>query len=162
MDGCSGYVFHLAEARKHLLAHTPQHIIALCIRKQGDIDDGNIVDLHRFYHPSFYDGGGLIQVHGDSVMEFDQGIFAVFPHKKPYRDKGHVFFGHGVNILHAIDLPQITLQGRCHKLLDLLRAGAWGRYEHICHGNHNLGFFFLGGHHECGSAKAQGDDDQHD
>ena len=129
---------------------------------EGQVDNGDIVDFHGFHHPAANQGRDPVTVHGNLIVQLDEGSFPILSHRKPDRYNGHAPTGSGVNVFHPIHLPQESFQGGGHKLFHFLGTGSGGIDKDICQGNDNLGFLFPWGQNEGGDPHGKGKQDQKD
>ncbi len=99
-------------------------------------------------------------MHGNLVVEFDQGRLPILPHIEPDRNNRPALMGHGVDILNPFDLPQETLQGGCHKLFHLLGSSAGGLDINVGQGDDNLGVLLPGRDHNGCDSQANGNNQE--
>jgi hypothetical protein len=119
-------------------------MVVVAVREKGQVDDGDIVDFDGLDHPSPDDGGRLVLVHGDAVVDLQNGILTLLADIKPNGDDGHVLAGHGVDVLHAVDLPEQAFQRSGHQLFDLFGTGPRRTDIDVGQGHHDLRILFPG------------------
>ena len=137
-------------------------MIVVVVGKDRQVDDGHVVNLDGFDHPSADDGRRGVLEHGQAIMNFQDRVFAFFSDKKPNRYDGHVLTGHGVDIFDAVDLPQQTFQGGRHQLFDLVGSGSRCTDVNVGQRHHDLGILFPRGDQYGGHTQAKRKDDQDD
>ncbi len=84
--------------------------------------DGHIIDLDGLDHPGLDSGRNTICLREYLVVDLDQGVLSVLSHVKADRNHTPLGHGHGVDILHTIDLIEEFLKGCGDLALHLLGA----------------------------------------
>ena len=111
--------------------------------------DGHIIDLNGLDHPGLDSGRNTICLREYLVVDLDQGVLSVLSHVKADRNHAPLGHGHGVDILHTIDLVEELLKGCGNLALHLLRAKTGCRHEHVRQGHDDLRFFLARCDHQC-------------
>ena len=113
---------------------------------QRHVDDRDVVDLDRLDDPARHRRRRNVLVHRNLVVQLDQAVFAILADVEADRDHGHVRARHGIDVFHAVDLVQQTLQVRGHLLLDFRGAGTGNADHHVGQRHDNLRFLFARSH----------------
>ena len=167
VQGDARHVLHLGQPVKELLGHTAQVIVGVnvlkpVVRVQGQPHDGDIIDLHRLDHPAGHDGRSQVPVLENGVVQLDERVLAVLAHEKADRHGGHVLARDGVDVLHAVDLPEQPFKRRGDELFHFLGGCARHLDQHVGHGHHDLRLLLARGDEDGGHAKQQGGHSQDD
>ena len=101
-----GDIGQLGKPGQHLFSDSAKIMIIIFFRIKGEVHYGDIVNLNRLDHPALYNVRCNILIHGHLTMNLHKGLFTVFSHKKPDRYHRQIITGHGIDILHPVDLPQ--------------------------------------------------------
>ena len=155
-------VFHRLQPIDHLFRHPPQLVVGDLIRVKAEIDDGDVIDLHRLDHPARHPRRDQIGLGADFVVQLDQGTNAVFADVKTGGDHRQIGAGHGIDVLNPVHLPEQLLQPGGDLFLHLL--GARSRHVHIDvgHGDDDLRLLLPGGQHQGGNAGDHREQDEDD
>ncbi len=159
-DRALRHVRHALQAREELLADAPQHVLVDTRGVQRQRHDRHVVDLDRPHDPAGHAGRGAVALRVDPAREAHQGALAVLAHEEAHRHHRAAAARDRVDVLDAVDLPEVALQRRGDQALDLLGARAGEADDHVGRGHDDLRFLLARRGEDRDHAGGRGDHEQ--
>ncbi len=145
----------------HIKGNPAEFVSVVTGAPEGKGEDGHIVDRSRFYERLGNARRDLVVVGHELVVEVDDALLHVLADIEPHDGDAHAGSRHGVDVFHALDLPEELRHGFRDPLIDLLGGGAGVGDKDIDHGNDDLRLFLPGGDDDGKDAEHdRGDDDE--
>ena len=142
----AGTVRYMLQFAHDLFRHTVELMRIVEVAVQRRIHDRHIINLDGLHNPSRDARCHTIHILIELIVELQQAVFAVLPHKKADGDNRNPRARHRVDILDAINLIEQSLKARGDEPLNILSASSGVGHHDVRQGHHDLRFLFARRH----------------